>query len=101
MERVGEIMTRTLTPIDPNADYESEQTRAEWEYTCQQNAKRLERQVNEQNYNSHSWHWVRDPGSPYQSPEHTRVCKDCGLEDMGHPDEFDIEYPNCADGRAE
>lgn len=53
--------------------------------------------INYQNYNSHSWHWVKDPGSPYQSPEHIRVCKVCGLEDTGSPEEFDIEYPNCAE----
>lgn len=44
-------------------------------------------------YNSHKWNSVRDP----YTMEWYTSCLVCGIEDLGDPDEFDIDYPMCDD----
>lgn len=50
------------------------------------------------NYNSHNWIGGLS-GGPCDPQDYISYCKDCGIEDIGDPAEFDIEYqyPNCSD----
>lgn len=45
----------------------------------------------DKNYNSHKWETKDD----YTSGEYVTFCSECGIEDRGTPEEFDIKYPNC------
>lgn len=50
-----------------------------------------------ENYNSHKWTSTKAGGSPSEPDEWVTYCLVCGIEDLGDPDEFDIDYPACDD----
>ena len=45
-------------------------------------------------YNSHIWEHRRT-SIPADLDEVITTCMECGIEDLGNPDEFDIDYPWC------
>jgi hypothetical protein len=54
--------------------------------------------LNVAEYLTHSFKRERQMTDYGTGFEYLRVCKNCGLEDQGHPAEFpDIQYPNCGD----
>lgn len=46
-------------------------------------------------YNSHMWETQRTHSTPDNPSEIVRTCSECGIEDIGNPDEFNIDYPWC------
>lgn len=47
-------------------------------------------------YGTHAWETILTPSTPSEPSERVCVCRECGLENLGHPDEFpEIEYPGC------